>query len=128
VVARGFYEWDVQDNGKTKQPFYIHINDQEIFAFAGLWDSSKTGTGERIESLTHITVPANGLVGPIHSTQHRMPVILAKADREAWLSGTPKEAWDTLTPYPDDLMVAWPVSTRVNAPKNNYPGLIQPVS
>jgi hypothetical protein len=28
-------------------------------------------------------------------------------------------SWKALTPYPDDLMVAWPVSTRVNAPKNN---------
>jgi hypothetical protein len=28
--------------------------------------------------------------------------------REAWLSGTLDEAWETLTPYPDDLMVAWP--------------------
>jgi hypothetical protein len=24
-----------------------------------------------------------------------------------------------LTPYADDLMVAWPVSRRINTPKNN---------
>jgi hypothetical protein len=35
-------------------------------------------------------------------------------------------AWETLTPYPDDLMVAWPVSTRVNTPKNNDAKLIEP--
>jgi hypothetical protein len=23
-------------------------------------------------------------------------------------TGSPGEAWETLTPYPDDLMVAWP--------------------
>ena len=126
VVAQGFYEWQVQADGKTKLPYYITTNDQPIFAFAGLWDSSRTDSGARIESVTHITLPANGLLGEIHNTQHRMPAILGKADREAWLNGTPEEAWETLTPYPDDLMVAWPVSTRVNAPKNNDAKLIEP--
>ena len=66
------------------------------------------------------------LLGEIHNTQHRMPPILEKADREAWLTGTPEEAWETLAPYPDDLMVAWPVSTRINTPKNNDAQLIEP--
>ena len=50
-----------------------------------------------------------------------------KADCEAWLPGTPEEAWETLSPYPDDLMVAWSVSTRVNTPKNNDAKLVEPV-
>lgn len=126
VVARGFYEWQVQADGKTKVPFYITMNDQEVAAFAGLWDSSRTDGGAYIESVTHITVPANKLLGEIHNTQHRMPAILAKNDREAWLSGTPDEAWATLKPYPDEHTVAWPVSTRVNTPKNNDAQLIEP--
>jgi putative SOS response-associated peptidase YedK len=128
VVARGFYEWQVQADGKTKVPFYIHLNDQDVFAFAGLWDSSKTDAGDYIESCTHITVPANNLVGEIHNTKHRMPAILEKADRETWLTGAPEDAWETLTSYPDDLMIAWPVSPRINTPKNNDATLIQPVS
>lgn len=127
VVASGFYEWQVQADGKTKLPFYIHVNDQDCFAFAGLWESSTTPTGERIESVTHITVPANSLLAEIHNNRQRMPAILEKADRDAWLTGTPEEAWETLVPYPDDLMVAWRVGTRVNTPKNNDPTLIEPV-
>jgi len=126
-IATGFYEWHVQADGKTKVPFYITANDQPVMAFAALWDSSVTDTGDRIESVTHITLPANGLVGAIHNTKHRMPAILEKADRQAWLSGTAEEAWETLTPYPDDLMLAWPVSTRVKAPKNNDARLIEPM-
>jgi putative SOS response-associated peptidase YedK len=125
-VVRGFYEWQVQADGKTKVPFYIHVNDQDTFAFAGLWDSSRTDAGDRIESCTHITVPANKLVREIHNTKHRMPAILAKEDREAWLTGTADEAWATLKPYPDEHTVAWPVSTRVNTPKNNDAHLIEP--
>ncbi len=114
-------------DGKSKIPYYIHTTDQEIFAFAGVWDSSRTDAGAIIESVTHITVPANRLVGEIHNTKLRMPAILEKADREAWLTGTPEEAWETLGPYPDDLMTAWPVSKRVNTPKNNDAELVQPV-
>jgi putative SOS response-associated peptidase YedK len=124
VVACGFFEWQVQADGKTKIPYYIHANDQDIIAFAGLWDVSKTDAGDRIESVTHLTLPANAVVGAIHNTKQRMPAILAKDDREAWLSGSPDEAWATLKPYPDEHLVVWPVSRRVNTPKNNDAQLI----
>jgi putative SOS response-associated peptidase YedK len=128
VAARGFYEWQTQADGRTRVPYYIHLNDQEIFAFAGLWDSSRTAQGNWIESCVHITMPANRLLSEIHNTQHRMPAVLAKEDREAWLSGSAEEAWAALKPYPDEHMVAWPVSTRVNKPANDDPGLIAPAS
>lgn len=128
VVARGFYEWQTQADGKSRVPYYIHLNDQEIFGFAALWDSSRRAHGEVIESCVLITMPANRLVGEIHNTQHRMPAILSKDAREAWLSGSPEEAWSALTPYPDEHMVAWPVSTRVNKPANNDAELITPLA
>jgi putative SOS response-associated peptidase YedK len=127
VVARGFYEWQTQADGKSRVPYYIHLNDQDIFAFAGLWDSSRTDAGAWIESCVHITLPANRLLGEIHNSKQRMPAILAREDREAWLSGSPEEAWATLKPYPDEHMVAWPVSTRVNKPDNDEPELIEPL-
>jgi putative SOS response-associated peptidase YedK len=126
VVACGFYEWQTQADGKTRVHYYIHLNDQEIFAFAGLWDSSRNGQGERIESCTHLTLPANRLLAEIHNTQQRMPAILRKEDRDAWLEGTAEEAWAALKPYPDEHMVAWPVSTRVNKPANDDAELITP--
>ena len=127
VAARGFYEWQTQADGKTRLPYYIHLNDQEVFAFAGLWDSSRTDQGDRIESCAHLTLPASRLLAEIHNTQRRMPAILAREDREAWLEGTPEEAWAVLKPYPDEHLVAWPVSTRVNKPANDDAALIEPV-
>jgi putative SOS response-associated peptidase YedK len=127
VAARGFYEWQTQADGSTRVPYYIHLNDQEIFAFAGLWDSSRSAQGNWIESCVHITMPANRLLNEIHNTQHRMPAVLAKEDREAWLSGSAEAAWAALKPYPDEHMVAWPASTRVNKPANDDPELIAPV-
>jgi putative SOS response-associated peptidase YedK len=127
VLACGFYEWQVQADGKTKQPYYIHLNDQPVFAFAGLWDSSKPEDGDPIESCVHITMPANRLLSEIHNAKHRMPAILAVNDRETWLSGAPEDAWSVLKPYPDELMVAWPVSTLVNKPANDDERLVLPV-
>src|SRR5690606_25400029 len=37
ILADGFYEWQKSD-AKKKQPFYIHMQDNRPFAFAGLWE------------------------------------------------------------------------------------------
>jgi putative SOS response-associated peptidase YedK len=55
----GFYEWKVQANGKKKQPFYITLNDQDVFGFAGLWDTSTGANGVAIASCAIVTMPAN---------------------------------------------------------------------
>jgi putative SOS response-associated peptidase YedK len=127
VVVRGFYEWQMQADGKSKIPFYIHLNDQAAFAFAGLWESSRTAAGDVIESCVHLTMPANPLLAQIHNTKQRMPAILAADDRDTWLRGTAQEAWAVLRAYPAEHMVAWPVSKRVNSPANNDSGLVEPL-
>ena len=124
--ASGFYEWHLGADG-VKQPYYIHLSDQRCFAFAALWDRSFKGD-EAIESCTHITMPGNELLRDIHNTganPHRMPAILRREDHEAWLTGTMEQARAVLQPYPAGLMVAYPVSRRVNTPKNNSPDLIE---
>jgi putative SOS response-associated peptidase YedK len=55
-----------------------------------------------------------------------MPAILAKEDRDAWLTAAPDEAFKVLRQYPGTHMVATPVSKRVNTPKNNNSELIAP--
>lgn len=126
LPALGFYEWQVQADGKTKQPFYITLNDQDGFGFAGLWERSTGADGIAVQSCTIVTMPANKLMTEIHNVKHRMPAILAKEDRDAWLTGAPEEAFSVIKQYPDTHMVATPVSTRVNTPKNNDATLIEP--
>ena len=126
LLATGFYEWHVNDDG-SKQPFYIHVADQESFGLAGLWDRSVAADGMAVESCTLITMPANPMMAEIHNAKHRMPAILAADEVEAWLSGSVEDAKAALKQYPEELMVAWPVSTRVNSPKNNGPELIATV-
>jgi putative SOS response-associated peptidase YedK len=128
-VAMGFYEWHQDDTGR-KAPYYIHLKDQAVFGFAGLWDRSIKSDGTEIESCVHITLPANALMSEVHnagSNPQRMPAIVAKEDREAWLTGSLDVARAVLRPYDAGSMVAFEVSGRVNTPKNNDPSLLDVV-
>jgi putative SOS response-associated peptidase YedK len=123
IIATGFYEWQTQRSGK--QPWFIHCADQETFAFAGLWDSSTPPGGEPILSCAIITLPASPLMAQIHNTKLREPAILRRDQHEAWLGGTPDDAFACLQPYPDEVLSAWPVSRKVNSPANDDPSLIE---
>jgi putative SOS response-associated peptidase YedK len=128
--ASGFYEWHLDALGR-KTPYLITLADQELFGFAGLWDWSVRDDGAVVESCAHITMPANELMEDIHNGgdhPRRMPAILHREDHEAWLKGTTAEARAVLRPYPADLMVAHPVSLRVNSVRNNGPELIEPIA
>ncbi len=125
ILATAFYEW--QEVAGGKQPYYIGCADQEVFAFAGLWDRSTPPGGEPVLSCTIITLPASPLMAGIHNSRQREPAILRPEDHEAWLAGTAEEAWACLKQYPDELRSAWPVSKRVNSPRNDGPELIERV-
>ncbi|MDH3595076.1 MAG: SOS response-associated peptidase [Rhodospirillales bacterium] len=126
VMADGFYEWQKCPEG-PKQPYRIALADGGPFGFAGLWESwTDKGSGETVETCTIVTTEANELLTPIH---HRMPVILAPEDVAAWLdaAASPEAAQALLRPCPAAVLVAYPVSTRVNKVANDDPGVIAPL-
>ena len=51
-----------------------------------------------------------------------MPVVIAPEDHDRWLNG-PDPA-DLLKPFPADGMVMWPVSPKLNSPKNDSADLL----
>jgi putative SOS response-associated peptidase YedK len=71
---------------------------------------------------TIITGEPNEFVREIHT---RMPVILPEEHHDSWLSG--EAGKEILVPYPADRMKSWPVSPRVNSPKNNDAEIMVPV-
>jgi len=124
ILADGFYEWQKTDSGK--QPFYIRMEDESPFAFAGLWESWQNG--REICSCTIITTSPNEVAAQVHN---RMPVILPPEDYEMWLDPNfdEREPLTTLLqPFPAEAMEAYPVSRRVNKPSNNEPGVIEPAA
>lgn len=128
VPADGWFEWQVIPGSKTKQPWFIALKERQPLAFAGLWERWKTPDGGELESCTIIVTDANSFTQPIHD---RMPVILAPGDWDAWLEAETKDAeglQSLLKPYPSEEMVAWPVSTMVNSPKNDSAECVETVS
>lgn len=84
IPATGYIDW--QHNGKVKQPFYIHLKNQEAFSFAGIWDDWKNPeTGQTVSTYSIVTTDANPLLAEIHNTKKRQPVILTEDIEFSWL-------------------------------------------
>ena len=123
VPADGFYEWQVRPGQKRKQPYFIRLCDESLFAFAGLYTGP---SGDSPGTCVLITTAPNALMVPFHD---RMPAILRSEDEAAWLDPDLRQAEiviQFLRPYPDDLMVAYPVGALVSTVANDGPALVEP--
>lgn len=91
VIANGFYEWQWMDSkGKNKVKYQIGIENEELFAFAGLYSLwTDTNTGEIKKTYTIVTTEANPLMAEIHNIKKRMPIILKPEDEKKWLQQAP---------------------------------------
>jgi len=124
VPASGFYEWKKLEDG-SKQPYLIGMRDGTPFSFAGLWERWDKGEAP-VETFTIITGEPNSLVADLHN---RMPVILDPGDYDTWLTAADTAIPQAmLQPFPAQLMRAYPVSKRVNSPKNDDAYLIAPIA
>lgn len=121
VPIDGFFEWRAIKAARAKQPYAIAMKDGSPFGLAGLWENWRNpNKGEWERTFAIITVPSNSLVEQIHD---RMPAILKPATYERWLGPEP-DPHDLLITYPSAPMTMWPISTRVNAPQNDDPSLL----
>jgi putative SOS response-associated peptidase YedK len=122
VPATGFYEW--KRDGDRKTPHFIHLREEPLFAFAGLYDVWRDPDGQTMKTYTILTTAPNALMSEIHN---RMPVILRREDEDDWLdpaNSEPEHLLPLLRPYPASEMAAYPVSRMVNSPANDAPDLL----
>jgi putative SOS response-associated peptidase YedK len=123
IPADGFFEW--RSVGRSKQPYYLQLNDESPFAFAGIWDQWRN-TESSVPSCAIITTAANELIAQLHD---RMPAILQPDSFDIWLDrkADPAVLKKLLAPFPASKMKSHPVSRAVNAPENDSEELIEPV-
>jgi putative SOS response-associated peptidase YedK len=122
VPADGFFEW--QQQGKHKQPMWIHRRGRGLFTFAGLWDRWKAADGSWLHSFTIVTCPPTEMISSVHD---RMPVIVEPVDRDRWLAAErlpPEALADILQPSRLADLVMDAVSSAVNKPANDGPECI----
>jgi putative SOS response-associated peptidase YedK len=121
VPADGFFEWRALA-GRRKQPYYVRLAAGEPFAMAGLWEQWRPQQGDTIATFTIVTTAANEALRPVHD---RMPVIVAPADYDEWLSSPNPSA--LLGPWAGAAFEIVPIGTRVNDVHNDDPDLLEPV-
>lgn len=93
VIVNGFYEWQWLDlKGKQKQQYEIGLENDALFAFAGIYDKwFNVKTEEIITSFSILTTEANEFMAQIHNSKKRMPVIISKEKENDWLNHKPVE-------------------------------------
>lgn len=126
IPADGFYEWKKLGK-KTKIPYRFTLREDELFAFAGIWEEYETVSGEIQHTFLILTTSPNEIVSEIHD---RMPVILNRQMEKKWLDNyTPEsELLSMLQPYPSDQMLSYTVSPLVNSVENDVPSIIRKTS
>ncbi|HZH74143.1 MAG TPA: SOS response-associated peptidase [Mariniphaga sp.] len=126
VIANGYFEGPAKE--RLSKPYYLQKKDDDVFTFAGIWDTwANNTTGEVVHSFSIITTVANSATQKIG--HHRSPVILEKKDEQKWLDESLPldQVLTLLKPYPVDDFVAHPVSVKVKDPKNKSRDLLIPV-
>ncbi|MEO1059620.1 MAG: SOS response-associated peptidase, partial [Actinomycetota bacterium] len=139
IPMDGFYEWQpgapggpVDAKGKPrKQPMFIHRNDDELLAVAGLWSAWKDPEDPEqrwLHSLTIVTTAANDTMRPVHD---RMPVLLEPDQWARWLDPELRDTAQLVDLFDlsaDRSLTMHSVSTEVNNVRNNRAELIEPGS
>jgi putative SOS response-associated peptidase YedK len=143
LPADGYFEWYQPEDrpgvprdskGKPrKQPFFIRPRDGGVLAMAGLYeiwrDRSKAEDDPDawLWTCTVLTTEAEDDLGRIHD---RMPLLVEPERYGEWLDPQrtdPDDVRRLLVPAAPGLLEAYPVSTEVNAVRNNGAHLLDPI-
>ena len=117
VPADGFFEWKTGPDGR--QPLWFHRPDGKLLLLAGLFEEEPETPDQPARTRFGVlTTAPNSLVAAAHN---RMPALLSAGEAVGWLAKTDQHL---LHPAPDNLLVATPVSLRVNSVRNDDPACL----
>jgi putative SOS response-associated peptidase YedK len=126
VPIDGFYEWapvlgDGLPGEKRKQPYAVAMESGAPMVLAGLWERWRAPDQSIMRTFTVVTCPATPRLVPLHD---RMPVVLPPEAWPLWLGEVEGDAASVLRPMGGEAFRVWPVSTRVNAVREDDEGLL----
>ncbi|MCD6017551.1 MAG: hypothetical protein K0S53_672 [Bacteroidetes bacterium] len=120
IFTDGFYEW--RDVNKKKYPYFIHLKEQDAFAFGGLYDEwVNKETGEISSTTSIITTEANPLMAKIHNLKLRMPLIFDKQTMFEWIKPdlSKEHLQELMKPFPESKMEAYTISKLITSRSEN---------
>jgi len=121
IPVDAFYEWQGASGEPGRQPWAVRLRGGQPFTLGGLWEYWRPeGEEEGVVSFAVLTTDPNATLAPIHD---RMPVILRRADEDAWLDPSAPEPklLSLLAPYDAAPTALYRVDARVNSVKNDDP-------
>ena len=122
VPADGFYEWTKE--GGRRQAHYFQQEGGGPFAFAGIAVEPAASSNLREPAAVILTTEATESVRAIH---HRMPLIVARDDFEAWLGNTgPNDPMAVLAAGTRTSWTSRSVGPTVNNVRHDGPDCIRP--
>ena len=80
--------------------------------------------GVWVRTFVILTTQSNKLLSDLH---HRMPLVIKPTDRDRWISEE-EHPGDLPKPCPPEGIIRWQLSTKVDSPKNNDRGLLEPLA
>lgn len=111
-ITHGFYEWnyEVPEKKKGPHPHLIRTKNEPFTLMAGLWENWERD-GQRVQSCTIITNPANEFMTPLHNASDRgprMPAFLTMETAKIWLDDElpVSERIQVIHPVDDDFLQA----------------------
>lgn len=140
VPADGWFEWQasptaVDAKGKAKkQPFFVHLQDGDRLAFAGIfefWRDKARGDDDPLAWLTTYAIVTTDAEPGLDRIHDRMPVVLPRERWDDWLDPAvddPDHVRSLLARQAPGRFAAYPVSRRVGNVANVGPGLLEPVA
>jgi putative SOS response-associated peptidase YedK len=124
VPASGFYEWAAPVGGR-KRPHFAVAEDDPLLALAGLWERWRGPKGESRETFVVVTVPAQGVLAPIHD---RMPLLVQREAQALWLDPSSNFADVAALADTPPAVAVHPVGFDVNDARNDGPSLVEPLA
>ena len=94
IPVTAWAEAEGPKGGKTRT--WLSLPDSELFACAGVWRTSD----EWGDCYSMVMTDAAGAASEVHT---RMPVIVARDDYEAWVTGDPETAKALCRPWQGDI-------------------------
>lgn len=134
VPAAGWYEWKQVERTdpatgeivKVKQPHYLHLPGDPLFAFAGLMAVWKPAHEDQWQASCAILT--RDAVGPCADVHERMPVILSRDAEAAWLDASLTDAAQAIAVAVAGCVTEighHAVSSRVNSAGNDDESLVR---
>lgn len=123
IPASGFYEWQ-REKGKQSLPWYFHPKDQELMAFAGIWQVWNGSEEQRIVSCAMVTTAAQSEMEAVHN---REPVVIDQSDYGLWLGEKDHGAARLIEAAKPGFYARHRVSVAVNSGREDDASLIEPL-